>query len=547
MDIQTPLKNAVLGLSLMLTVLHISPALAQIYPVTDFGAVADGSTDNTVAIQAAIDTCHAYGGGRVLVSGGDFVTATIRLKSNVELHVAQGAKLLGSAALEGYPVMDSPVPTVMTESRTSLIYAEYADHISITGSGTIDGRGSSFIGENDRPFGLRLISCTNVTIEDIELRNSGFWMMHNLNIDTLTIRNVSIYNHSNSNNDGLSIDGCSNVLIENCTVDSNNDPLVLKATGNVVCENVEARNCTLATWTRAIKIGTETLGGFRNIHLHDLTVQWSSLAFPPFIGVADCGILLSIVDGGYMDHVVVENVTMESVKTALLIRLGDRANALPGEPVPAVGTLQDVTLRNITATVESNITSTISGIPGHYATDITLENVHVTFPGGAAAVAQGSVVQENESAKPENDMFGETLPAHGLYVRHVSGLTLEDVCFTWEAADQRPALVVDDLVDSDDYEGVNSGSGSCIFQPTAMMESDGPGIVHVWADADRKLHFSCDGASLNGIMAHDLSGRLLLKDLDAECGTVSMQMPAGMAVVTVWSASTPNTALVLVR
>lgn len=477
---------------------------AQDFPITDFGAVGNGSTDNTTAIQLAIENCHASGGGRVLVEGGDFVTSTIELKSNVELHVAAGARLLGSTSLSSYPEIDSPVPTVMNESKRALIHAVDADNIAIRGSGKIDGRGSNFIGQDGRPFALRLISCTNVIIEDIELRNSGFWMMHNLNLDTVTIRNVTIYNHGNSNNDGLSLDGCRNVVIENCTVDSNNDPLVLKATGHVTCENVVARNCTLATWKRAIKIGTETLGHFRNIHLHDLTVQWSSLALPPIIGVADCGINLAIVDGGSMENVLVENVTIESVRTAIFIRLGNRANSLPGEPDPEVGTLRNVTLRNITATVRSNITSSITGVPGHYAEDITLQNIQITFPGGEPQVPNGVIVPENEGDKPENFMFGEYLPAHGLFVRHVSNLVLEDVCFTWQSADLRPAIYYQDLTISPIYEAQQVSSGTCLLATTAAEEN---------AILDRKL--PCMPFSDGRIIIGDLQGntQIVINDL----------------------------------
>jgi hypothetical protein len=519
----------------LILLLCIAPTLllAQTYPVTDFGAVGDGATDNTMAIQAAIDTCAAHGGGQVLVEGGNFVTGTIQLRSHVDLHVADGAQLLGSTSIGSYPIIDSPVPTVMTESRMSLIYAANEDHISITGEGRIDGRGSNFLGQDERPFGLRLISCTNVTIEDIELRNSGFWMMHNLNLDTVTVRNVTIYNHGNSNNDGLSMDGCSNVLIEGCTVDSNNDPLVLKATGNVVCENVEARNCTLATWKRAIKIGTETLGGFRNIHLHDLVVEWSSLAFPPFIGVADCGINLAIVDGGFMENVLVENVTIEGVNTAIFIRLGNRANALPGAPTPPVGTMQNVTLRNITATVESNITSSITGIPGHYAQDITLEHIRVTFPGGESAVPVGFQVPENETVKPENFMFGETLPAHGLYVRHVSGLVLEDVCFTWEDADERPAYVTEDLIASQAYEGSTSGSGSCIVLPTGISEQEAVSTTGIWMDTEGLLHMEDVALAGQRVNIYDACGRMVAETIWTGQPLVMQQMPTGIYIVTV--------------
>lgn len=496
--------------------------MAQTYNVVDYGAVGDGSTVNTVFIQAAIDSCFENGGGEVLFSGGDFVTGTIFLKSNVMLNIESGASLLGSPSIADYPDAMPQLPTYVNNyTNKTLVYAEDAENIGFTGSGTFDGQGINFLNEEHRPFGFRFVSCSNVLIEDVSFRNSGFWMMHNFDIDSLVIRNIDIFNHGNANNDGINIDGCRNVLVENCTVDSNDDPMVLKTTGPANCEDVEIRNCTVATWSRALKIGTETHAGFRNIHLHDLTVEWSSLAVS-FLGVGagSCGINLAIVDGGFMENVTVENVTMEGIETAIFVRLGNRGRVYEaGMPAPAVGYLRDVTIRNVEATVESNITSSITGIPGFYAKNIQLEDVTIEFPGGANDPGPSFTVPENEDAKPDNDIFGSTLPSYGLYVRHVDSLQLTNVCFNWEDEDARQGIILDDVTNSPNYEAVGTDGGCAqIASGIEEVEVD----FNVWVDDASSVHFSGDVPQNMNLELYNATGGLILS---SSISGTSFQLP----------------------
>ena len=458
-----------------LLVLSSIGCFAQSFLVTDFGAVGDGSTVNTNAIQSAIDSCHSSGGGEVVVAGGSFATGTIRLKSNVVLRIESGAELQGSTSISDYPDIEPPLPTYINNyTKKALIYAEDEHHIGIVGEGTVNGQGVFLAGENERPFGIRFISCQNVTIEDVRLEASGFWMMNNLDVDTMVIRNVDIFNHTAGNNDGLSLDGCRNVLIEDCTVDSNNDPIVIKTTSPAIAENIEVRNCTVSTWKRAIKIGTETHSGIRNIHIHDVDVEWSSLAVPALgIGVADCGINLAIVDGGFMENVLVEDVTIEGVNTSIFIRLGNRGRVWEsGLPAPPVGYLKNVVLRNVSATQESNISCSITGIPGYKGQNISLENISVDLPGGESDFGSGFSVPENEDGKPENFMFGEDLPAYGLYVRHIDSLHLENVCFNLDQPDGRPGIILDDVTSSPNYTVPSGGTMNCVELASNINDLD---------------------------------------------------------------------------
>ena len=440
----------------LLTIAIVLSALfctAQVFDITNHGAVGNGSTLNTQAIQAAVDSCYSAGGGIVLIPAGNFLTATVFLKSNVTIQIDSGATITGSSSTSDYPDV-IPLIRSYTDNYTqrSVFYAEAQHNIGIIGKGTFHGNGQSlsFLFDSDnKPYGFRFISCTNVRYEGIILRHSGFWMMHNLDCDTLLIKNVYLVNQNLGNGDGFGIDGCRNVIIDSCFADCNDDALVLKTTSPIPCENVSISNCTVATYSRAIKMGTETHGAYRNIHVNNITVQLSTLGpFPN--NPAKCGINLSAVDGGSLENVLIENVTMTGIKTPLLIRLGNRARKYTDTAaVPAVGFVRNVELRNITATATTNITSSVTGIPGYYAKAIRLTDIDITFPGGQQAVHSGFVVPENIGGGPEANIFGDTLPSAGLYIRHVDSIQMHNVCFHPLQPDGRPTLVLDDVLNLD--------------------------------------------------------------------------------------------------
>jgi len=405
---------------------------------------------NTMAIQAAIDSCHNTGGGIVRVSGGNFLTATVFLKSNVIIQIDSGATITGSGNTVDYPDV-IPLTRSYTDHYTqrSVFYAEGQHNIGITGKGTFQGNGISvsfFTDGDNKPYGFRFISCTNVRYEDVTLLNSGFWMMHNRNIDTLLIKNIKITNQNLGNGDGISIDGCKNVIVDSCFANCNDDPIVIKTTSLSSSENISISNCTVMSYSRAIKLGTETHGAFKNIHIYNITVLLSTTAAIP----AKCGINLSVVDGGSMENVLIENVNMTGIKVPFSIRLGNRGRKYTDTTAtPDVGFLRNVELRNISAVASTNVTSSVTGIPGYYAKEIRLRNIDITFPGGQPAVGSGFVVPENINGGPEATIFGDTLPACGLYVRHVDFLELCNVHFHAVQPDGRPDYVFDDVAHID--------------------------------------------------------------------------------------------------
>lgn len=443
------------------------------YDVRDFGAVGDGKTLDTPAIQAAIDACAKGGGGRVAFPPGRYLSGTLRLKSHVTLRLASGAVLLGSTRVEDFPIIQPSQPSWSDRycCRT-LIWGEQLEDVAIVGRGTIDGQGAAFRGREptprqleaiedawkgparyrpkpryaNRPYIIRLVGCRRILIEGIRLRNSPMWMQHYLNCDSLTVRGVTVYNHCGANNDMIDIDGCHDVLVADCVGDTDDDALTLKSTSGRATENVTVTNCVLSSHCNAIKMGTESHGGFRNITIANCVVR-PSRDREALAGRAEglAAIALEVVDGGTLDGVAISNITSIDQTVPLFVRLGNRARQYTRDvPRPPVGTLRNIAIDNVVATGAGKIGCSVTGLPGHEVEHLTLSNIRIEFRGGGQAAPPDGEVPEHPDKYPEAVMFG-TLPAYGLYVRHVRDLALQNIAFRCAKPDARPAILCDDV------------------------------------------------------------------------------------------------------
>ena len=428
-------------------------ATARTYDITDFGAVSDTTRLSTQAIQRAIDECSASGGGKVVIPTGSFKTGSLMLRSNVNLYLESGATLYGSTDIKDYTPVTSSYVSLRTGIPTiQLIYGDSVQNVSITGQGTIDGRGKAFpkLSWNDegitRPHLLRIIRGADITVSGITLRNSGCWMQHYLACDRVRIDGITVFNRNNYNNDALDLDGCHNVTVSNMIADSDDDAITLKSTSPRLCEDIVISNCVVSSHCNAIKLGTETNGGFRNIIIRGIAVKPSADQSSQFFGyeggIGHSAISLEIVDGGIMRNVDISDVTIRGTESPIFIRLANRARAYSKDhPVEGIGSISGVVLHDILIDEAGPSGSSITGVEGHPVTDVLLHDITIRHAGGKPVTA--APADEKIADYPESTMWG-TLPAQGFWLNHARDITFRNVKVVASEPDARPVYVMND-------------------------------------------------------------------------------------------------------
>lgn len=471
------MKYLILSLSLLVLVLNLeaSPTDSNIFNVRSFGAVGDSIAMDTKAIQAAIDACTETGGGTVWVPAGKYQIGTIRLKSNVTLSLDYGSYLLGSQDIDDY---DKDLPKPREGNSECLIFAEHATNITIEGLGVIDGRGTHLafprMGEDrkrlPRPRLMRMENCSNLTFSGVSYKRPAFWGIHLVDCKNIHFNGVTVrFRNNNYNNDGLDLDGCHDVLIENCDIAAGDDAICLKSSLHP-CRNIVVRNCKATSNTSPLKFGTSSRGGFIDIKVSNCYFYDSPMG----------AIKLQLVDGGRLENVDISRIIMEDVGNPIFIRLGNRANNFKREDADEgipVGTLKNIRISDVVAevTIETpeeeakavykridlanqNLSSEelsekqksrsgpimITGIPGFYVENVTLENIQISYPGGGTAEDAQRVVAEDEKRYPEQFFFG-VLPAWGAYIRHAKNITFKNVSLSVRKPDAREDIVLKDV------------------------------------------------------------------------------------------------------
>ncbi len=410
------------------------------YNVLRFGAIGNGTTLNTGAIQKAIDLCHAHGGGTVLFPAGTYLTGTIVIKSDVELYLKKGAEILGSRHIKDYSMVDPFIDGDGQSFGYCLVGADHAKHIAILGHGIVDGNGFGFTG--DRPFLIRLAGCSGVKVSGVTLRQSAAWGLNLYQCLNVHISHIHIYNHANYNNDGIDIDSSQLVRITHCRINTEDDSICLKTTTRMSCSNIQVKDCTLSSLCAAFKFGSESRGTFSNIHCTDCR----------FINCRLGGIKIMSVDGGHIHNVRFNHITMKNVDLPIFIRLGGRLSTFhPGQKPLVPGGITNVVIRNVTARVspQSKLLFptgiVITGFPGHPVGHIALENITMTLSGGGTAGDLHVHVPERIKAFPDIDAFSLYFPAYGMFARYVKSIYTEDLVFKLKHSDLRPPVVCEDV------------------------------------------------------------------------------------------------------
>ncbi len=392
----------------------LSPAYAagRTCNVRQYGAVSDGATKSTSAIQGAIDACEKAGGGTVVIEGGTFVTGPIVLGDRITLSIAAGATLLGSPDHADY--------RRKTEFRSpglqSLVSATGARDVAITGHGTIDGNGASWWAEarqfkdagvlgseHTRPRLVVFDHCQRVLVEGVTLQNSPMWQLVPYDSDDVTIRDIRVLAPAKSpNTDAIDPFSSSNVVIDHVYADVGDDDIAIKSGainspgGDLPSRNIRITNVDFHHG-HGLSIGSEIAGGAQNI----------SVEHARFTGT-DNGIRIKANRdrGNDVSHIRFDDVQMDQVQTALILSeyypgvlpAGDTEAAPVTRLTPH---FHDIVISNVRATATRSA-GAIVGLPEAPITGVTLQNITIDAPQGIT-IGYASVLAEHVVIHAETD------------------------------------------------------------------------------------------------------------------------------------------------
>jgi len=451
-----------------------------VFNVRSFGAVGDGTNLDSPAINQTIQAAGAAGGGTVFVPAGTYLSGSIHLTNNIQLCLGAGAVILGAPqAMNAYdetePWSDNPYQDGgHCYFHNSLIWGENLTNVSITGPGMINGGGlvrddkllddmcgfsrwsptnrTPLLGTKFQPcrLGNKAIAlklCRNVLLRDITIFHGGHFAILVTGCDNLTVDNVTM----DTDRDGIDIDCCRNTTVSNCRINSPRDdglcPKSSFALGrNVITENLTIVNCQVsgfqegtlldgtmkpARGTGRIKFGTEANGGFRNVTVANCTFRGCH------------GLALEEVDGGLMENISINNITMmDVVGYPIYLTTGERNR---GPTVTGPSRMRNIFISNVMA---SNIDPTsgiqITGFRGHPIEGVRLENIRLLFKGGGTKAQAAVFPSELGTGYPEPGRLG-VMPAYGLFARHVQDLELANVTVGFDELDLRPPIMCMDV------------------------------------------------------------------------------------------------------
>ncbi|MHC4913976.1 MAG: glycoside hydrolase family 28 protein [Planctomycetota bacterium] len=453
-----------------------------VFDVRERGAAGDGRTLDTSAIQRAVDECAASGGGMVYVPPGDYLVGSVELKSNVNLHLEAGSRLLASTRREDYRQLDLGVGEAsLNYNSEHLVFARGAENVVLSGMGTIDGQGREFFGpvpedsfhhslKGWRPFQLAaFVECTNLLIENVTFRDAPGWTVWPLGCETVRIAGVKIFNNRwGPNTDGIDPDCCRNVTISDCVIDCGDDCIAVKSSldklgrrEGVACEDLTVTNCVFSTSCCGIRLGYEGDAPIRNCAFSNIVMRNTRTGLNVLVPRhVDGG--LDIRHGPAVENISFSNMVMDTV-IPFFLWTGDDA----GRP----GGVRGISFSDIRATA----------VRGSYfggSRSLPLENVSLR---GVELTVSGEM----------DDGFGEEVPypyrvwgyltkagpnskrgiPHALYFRDAKEVSLSDVRVRWRGVSGlwRSALRCERVEGLDVRGGVLDGAPGDVRAPAVHL------------------------------------------------------------------------------
>ncbi len=434
------------------------------YSIADYGAVADARTINTKAIQQAIDDCTAHNGGTVVVPAGTFITGTLHLKSNVNLHLESGAVLKGSANLKDYDSFTQPVYGL---TYYGMFYTVDAQNVSITGQGVIDGNNAAFhdfdhakkidakstsfsrqkgnyrqvasgIGDGpvvphqDRPHQMLIFSgCTHVQVHNVSLLNSPFWTLHFADCDAVLVNGIRLWSGMLiPNADGIDVTSCSNVVITDCDIRAGDDALAIVGYDHHfelpgfsgkrhLSENIIVSNCNLQSSSSGIRIGFLDQNTVRNVQVSNVNITNSTR-----------GIGIFLRDEGSLENLSFSNINIET-----RLHTGDwwgngepiHISAIRGKEKVKLGTIRNVKFDHITCKGENGLL--VYGTEESRIDGLSFNDINFEFTDSKLNEVAGGNIDLRGVMGDENQIFQRDIP--GLLIRYADNVYINNFTLTW--------------------------------------------------------------------------------------------------------------------
>ncbi|GAF02107.1 glycoside hydrolase family 28 protein [Saccharicrinis fermentans] len=321
---------------------HSQPNNKQTFLVNDFGAIGDAITMNTQAIQNAINQAEKAGGGTVTFQSGIYLSGSLFIGDNINFHIPKGTMIIGSQDLKDYKCIDTRVAGIEMNWPAALINIIGKKNAAITGDGVIHGKGKVFWDKYwsmrkeyeakqlrwivdydcDRPRGILISDSENITVDGIVLYQPGFWSLHILYSKYVTVNDITISNNIEGHGpstDGIDIDSSSFILVQNSTINCNDDNICLKAGRdadglkvNRPCEYIVIRNCTAGLGAGLFTCGSETSGDIKHVVAYNLIAQGTTFGLR---------FKSTTQRGGNIEDIHLANITMQDVKYPLSVDL----------------------------------------------------------------------------------------------------------------------------------------------------------------------------------------------------------------------------------
>ena len=397
------------------------------FDIRDFGAVKGGEVKNTEAIARAVAACAAAGGGKVVVPFGTWLTGPVHLRSNIELHLSEGSRLVFSDRFEDYlPVVLTRVGGIEIYNYSSLVYARDCENIAITGKGQLDGNagrwwewksketreffdmGSAGVPVEERVFGteeaairpsfVNLVNCRNILLEDFTIGGGPNWTLHPVYCENIIIRKVTVDTWG-PNNDGIDPDSCRNLLIEHCRFNTEDDCVVLKSGYNEdgwrvgrPTENVVMRHCFSNRGHGGLVIGSEMSGDVRNVYMHNCLFEGTDRAVR---------IKSRRGRGGVVENVTAENLVVKDMQREVVIlnmEYPSDTKALTNQEAPV---FRNITVRDVVAE-GAPVAIRVVGLEDSPIEDLRFENMTLHTTEGILLKHVRGVEFHQVLVQPEN-------------------------------------------------------------------------------------------------------------------------------------------------